>query len=79
MSLDSYNKFLVRKTKFGIKNIDKIYSDIMHADAIKSDEMIKSINEHLGGQAQVVNFATISFFYLFHLTNYQPLYRNSAQ
>jgi hypothetical protein len=50
LSLDSYNKFLVRKTKFGIKNIGKIYSDIMHNDARKNDEMIKSINEHLGGQ-----------------------------
>ena len=50
LSLDSYNKFLVRKTKFGIKNIDKIYSDIMHNDATKNDELIKSINERLGGQ-----------------------------
>ena len=50
LSLDSYNKFLVRITKFGIKNIDKIYSDIMHNDATKNDELIKSINERLGGQ-----------------------------
>lgn len=50
MALDSYNKFLIRKTKFGIKNIDKIFSDIMHTDVRKNDEMIKSINEHLSGQ-----------------------------
>ena len=49
MSLDSYNKFLVRKTKFGIKSIDRIYSEIMHTDARKNDEMINSINEHLSG------------------------------
>ena len=47
LSLDSYNKFLIRKTKFGIKNIDKIYSDILYADARKIDGMIESINEHL--------------------------------
>jgi hypothetical protein len=28
LSLDSYNKYLLRKIKFGIKNINKIYSDI---------------------------------------------------
>lgn len=50
LALDSYNKFLIRKTKFGIKNIDKIFSDIMHTDVRKNDEMIKSINEHLSGQ-----------------------------
>jgi hypothetical protein len=50
LSLDSYNKFLIRKTKFGIKNIDKIYSGIMDTDATKNDELIKSINEPLGGQ-----------------------------
>ena len=49
MSLDSYNKFLVRKTKFGIKNIDRIYSDMIHNDTRKKDELIKSINEHLSG------------------------------
>jgi hypothetical protein len=48
LCLDSYNEFLVRKTKFGIKNIHKIYSDIMHSDARKNDKMIKSANEHLG-------------------------------
>jgi hypothetical protein len=49
LSLDSYNKYLVRKTKFGIKNIDRIYSEIIHTDARKNDEMIKSVNEHLCG------------------------------
>jgi hypothetical protein len=49
LSLDSYNKFLVRKTKFGIKSIDRIYSDMMHNDARKKDELIKSINEQLSG------------------------------
>jgi hypothetical protein len=50
LSLDSYNKFVIRKTKFGIKNIDKIYSDIMDSDTTKNDELIKSIDERLGGQ-----------------------------
>jgi len=50
LSIDSYNKFLIRKTKLGIKNVDKIYSDIMHTDVKKNDEMIKLVNEHLGGQ-----------------------------
>ena len=50
LSIDSYNKFLIRKTKLGIKNIDKIYSDIMRTDANKNYEMIKWINEHLGAQ-----------------------------
>ena len=49
LSLDSYNKYLVRKTKFGIKNIDRIYSEIMHTDARKNDEIIKSVNEYLCG------------------------------
>jgi hypothetical protein len=50
LSLDSYNKFLIRKTKLGIKNIDRIHSDIMHTDTKKNDEMIKAIDEHLGRQ-----------------------------
>jgi hypothetical protein len=47
LSLYSYNKYLVRQTKFGIKNLDKIYSSIIHSDAGKNDELIKSINKHL--------------------------------
>lgn len=50
MSIDSYNKFLLRKTKFGIKNIDKIYSDIISTDAKKNDELIRSVGEQLDGQ-----------------------------
>jgi len=50
LSLDSYNKYLVRNTKFGIKNLDKIYSGIIHSDAGKNDKLIKSINEHLAGE-----------------------------
>ena len=49
--LDSYNKYLLRKIKFGIKNIDKIYSDIIiQADAKNKDEFIKSICQYLGGE-----------------------------
>jgi hypothetical protein len=40
----------LRNTKFGVKNIDKIYSGIIHTDARKNDELIKSINEQLAGQ-----------------------------
>lgn len=50
LSLDSYNKYLVRKTKFGIKNIDNIFSGIIHSDAGKNDELIKSINLRLAGE-----------------------------
>ena len=50
LSLDSYNKYLVRKTKFGIKNLDKIYSSIIHTDAEKNYELIKSISEQLAGE-----------------------------
>ena len=43
-SLDSYNKYLLRKIKFGIKNINKIYSDIIiHTDEKKKDEIISLI------------------------------------
>jgi hypothetical protein len=49
LSLDSYNKYLLRKIKFGIKNINKIYSDIIHADTKKKNEITKSICECLGG------------------------------
>jgi hypothetical protein len=45
-SLDSYNKYMLRKIKFGIKNI---YSDIMiSSDAKNKDEIIKSIYQYLG-------------------------------
>ena len=49
LSINSYNKFLLRKTKFGIKNIDKIYSDFIGTHA-KNDEILKSISEQLDGQ-----------------------------
>jgi len=48
-SLDSYNKYLLRRMEFGIKNIDKIYSDIIYADAKKKDEIIRSICQYLAG------------------------------
>lgn len=48
-SLDSYNKYLLRKMKFGIKNINNIYSDIIYADTKKKDEIIRSICEYFGG------------------------------
>jgi hypothetical protein len=50
LSIDSYNKFLLRKTKFGIKNIDKIYSDIISTDVKKNDEIIRSVGEQLDGE-----------------------------
>jgi hypothetical protein len=47
--LDSYNKYLLRKIKFGIKNINKIYSDIIiHTDEKNKDEIIKLICQYLG-------------------------------
>jgi uncharacterized linocin/CFP29 family protein len=49
LSIDSYNKFLLRKINIGIKNIDKIYSDFIRTNA-NDDEMLKSICEQLGGQ-----------------------------
>lgn len=49
LSLDSYNKYLLRKISFGIKSINKIYSDIIYADAKKKDEIIKSVCESLDG------------------------------
>jgi len=48
LSLDSYNKYLLRKINFGIKNINKIYSDIIYADTKSKDEIIKSVCESLG-------------------------------
>ena len=49
MSLDSYNKYLLRKIHFAIKNINKIYSDLIYIDANKKDDIIKSISESLDG------------------------------
>ena len=71
MSLSSYNKFLIRKTKFGIKNIDKIYSEIMHTDARKNYETINSINQHLGGQGMdlgaVLHNSLIPSYFIYRL------------
>jgi hypothetical protein len=48
-SLDSYNKYLLRKIKFGIMNSNKVYSDIIiNSDPKKKDQIIKSIYEYLG-------------------------------
>jgi hypothetical protein len=63
LSLDSYNKYLLRKIKFGIKNINKIYSDIIYADANKKDEIIKSISECLGGGDRLKLATHLSSFY----------------
>jgi hypothetical protein len=49
LSLDSYNKYLLRKIKFGVKNINKIYSLIICIDSKKKDEMINSICKCLAG------------------------------
>lgn len=46
-SLDSYNKYLLRRMEFGIKNINKIYSDIIYADTKKKDEIIRSVCQYL--------------------------------
>lgn len=48
LSLDSYNKYLLRRINFGIKNLNKIYSDITYADTKNKDEIIKSVCESLG-------------------------------
>jgi hypothetical protein len=63
LSLDSYNKYLLRKIKFGIKNINKIYSDIIYADANKKVEIIKSISECLGGGDRLKLATHLSSFY----------------
>ncbi len=47
LSLDSYNKYLLRKMNLGIKNINKIYSLLVYADSKKKDEIINSICECL--------------------------------
>jgi hypothetical protein len=49
LSIDSYNKFLMRRTKIGIKNIDKIYSEFISTHS-KDEEMLSSICKQLGGQ-----------------------------
>jgi hypothetical protein len=47
--LDSYNKYLQRKIKFGIKSTNKIYSDLIHIDTSKKNEIMKSMCECLDG------------------------------
>jgi hypothetical protein len=49
LSLDSYNKYLLRKMKLGVKNINKIYSILVYTDSTKKDEIINSICECLSG------------------------------
>jgi hypothetical protein len=46
LSLDSYNKYLLRNIKSGIRNINKIYSLIICKN---EDEMINSICKYLAG------------------------------
>ena len=46
--LDSYNKYLRRNTKFEIKDINKIYSQILYADEVERNRIINSICESLG-------------------------------
>jgi hypothetical protein len=62
-SLDSYNKYLMRKIKFGIKNINKIYSDILiQTDTKRKDEIIKSICQHLGeDRLKLANYLSILY------------------
>jgi hypothetical protein len=63
-SLDSYNKYLLRKIKFGIKNVNKIYSDIMiTSDAKKKDEIIKSICQCLGEEDRLKLATYLSTLY----------------
>ncbi|HET7285274.1 MAG TPA: hypothetical protein VFI70_11365 [Nitrososphaeraceae archaeon] len=63
-ALDSYNKYLLRKIKFGIKNINKIYSDIIiNSDSKKKDEIIKSIYEYLGGEDRLKLATYLSTLY----------------
>jgi hypothetical protein len=47
LSLDAYNKYLLRKMNLGIKNINKIYSLFVYTDSKKKDEIIYSICECL--------------------------------
>ena len=49
LSIDSYNKFLLRKINIGVRNIDKIYSDFIRTQA-KNDNVLKSICEQLDRQ-----------------------------
>ena len=51
LSLDSYNKYLLRNVKLGVKNINKIYSLIISTDSKKKDEMINSICKCLAGDS----------------------------
>jgi hypothetical protein len=63
-SLDSYDKYLRRKIKFGIKNINKIYSDIMiSSDTKKKDEIIKSICQYLGEEDRLKLATYLSTLY----------------
>lgn len=60
LSLDSYNKYLLRKINFGIKNINKIYSDLIHAET-KQDETIKSVYDCLGDdRLKLANYLSTS-------------------
>lgn len=45
LSLDSYNKYLLRKMNLGVKNINKINSLLVYSDPKKKDEIINSICE----------------------------------
>ena len=45
--LDSYNKYLRRNLKFGVKDINKIFSLIMYSDEEEKNRIIKSICDSL--------------------------------
>jgi len=47
LSLDSYNKYLLRQVNLGIKNINKIYSLLLYPGSKKKEELINSICERL--------------------------------
>jgi hypothetical protein len=63
-SLDSYNKYLLRKLKFGIKNINKIYSNIMiSSGAKKRYEIIKVVCQCLGEEDRLKLATYLSTLY----------------
>ncbi len=48
LSLESYNKYLLRKMNLGIKNINRFYSLFAYSDSKKKEEIMNSICESFG-------------------------------
>ena len=47
--LESYNKYLRRNIRFEVKDIDKIYSQILYTDNDEKDRIVKTICDSLRG------------------------------